>query len=456
MVVLLLIAMAVTVGGISHASAADRIALVLAAEDYQKLPKSVVGTKRATGIADALKALGFEVVVAANPTNSGARAQLRDFSGLAANADVALVVFAGHTTSAGGQSFLLPVNAEIGAATDLLSRGISVGSVAQIVGRAKAGGVFILMTTPRFPTPVEGINARPEFGGEIPKNVVAVFSSSSKVPVSNVDVVSEQSADALAKALQIGEPTLADAVSATSHEVGVVFGTPSQVSLAKPAEPATTTAGNTDGNTAIDDAAAAGEAQKAAEARAAEAQKAAETAKAVEEQKTAEVAAQLDNERQAREEAEKRSKEDQAKAESAQAEMRKAQADVARAQADAKKAQADAERAVADAEKAKAEARQMEAQAELAKAQAEAARAAEVALASKRPSNPIDESQLGDRQRQQIQVRLREMGLYTGAIDAIMGPLTREAIMGFQRSRGATVTGYLTPEQYQELVPGEN
>ena len=36
------------------------------------------------------------------------------------------------------------------------------------------------------------------------------------------------------------------------------------------------------------------------------------------------------------------------------------------------------------------------------------------------------------------------MGFYTGPIDAIMGPLTREAIMGFQKSRGAKVTGYLT------------
>ena len=45
------------------------------------------------------------------------------------------------------------------------------------------------------------------------------------------------------------------------------------------------------------------------------------------------------------------------------------------------------------------------------------------------------------------------MSLYTGPIDSIMGPLTREAIMGYQHSRGAEVTGYLTPEQFQALVP---
>jgi peptidoglycan hydrolase-like protein with peptidoglycan-binding domain len=45
------------------------------------------------------------------------------------------------------------------------------------------------------------------------------------------------------------------------------------------------------------------------------------------------------------------------------------------------------------------------------------------------------------------------MSLYTGPIDSIMGPLTREAIMGYQRSKGAKVTGYLTPEQFQALLP---
>jgi peptidoglycan hydrolase-like protein with peptidoglycan-binding domain len=51
-----------------------------------------------------------------------------------------------------------------------------------------------------------------------------------------------------------------------------------------------------------------------------------------------------------------------------------------------------------------------------------------------------------------IQKRLHELGLYTGPLDAIMGPLTREAIMGFQKSRGASVTGYLTGDQFEALL----
>jgi hypothetical protein len=272
---------------------------------------------------------------------------------------------------------------------------------------------------------------------------VTVFSSSSKVPISNVDSTSEQAAEALARALRRPDPTFPEAIKAAAKDIGVVFGKPAEISLAKPPEPA------------IQEAPPAQQDEAAAAAQAAvDAQKAVEAQKAAEE-----VQAKLDNERQAREAAEKRSAEDQARADAAQAEAKRAQSEVARAEAEAKKAQADAERAVADAEKAKAQARQVEAQAELAKAQAEAARAADVAVATTArtaPNIPLDERLMGAEQRQRIQVRLRDLGLYTGAIDAIMGPLTREAIMGYQRNRSETVTGFLTPAQYQDLVPEGN
>jgi hypothetical protein len=427
--------LAAGLAGATAAQAAGRVAMVMVAEDYQKLQKSVIGTKRAGDIAEALKARGFDVTLSANPSNSSARANLRDFASKAAGADVAIVVLLGHGTTAMGQSFFLPVNTDVSVATDLLSRGIAVPSVAQIVAGAKTGGVFFLMTTPVFPTPVGGLNARPEFGGEIARNVVMVFSSSAKVPVSRVDAASEQAAEALATALQQPAPQFAELVKAAANEVGAVYGAPGDISLGKPA-PA--------------EVAVAPPAPPPVQQDA---------------QKNAEVQAKLDSERVARETAERRAREDQSRAEKATAEVqraqddaRKAQAEVAKAQADAKRAQADAERAQAEAEKAKAEARQIEAQAQLAKAQAEAEKAkvnmAATTAAAAPPAPPLDEKLLGQKQRQRIQERLREMSLYTGPIDSIMGPLTREAIMGYQRSRGAAVTGYLTPEQFQELVPG--
>jgi hypothetical protein len=317
--------------------AAGRVALVLVGEDYVKLQKSIIGARRANDIAEALRTKGFDVIFSANPANSRARAALLDFSRQAKGADLAIAFLIGHAIAAGGQSYFLPVNTELGVATDLFSRGISVSSVAQIAGLAKAGAVVVLMTTPNFETAIPGLDSRPENAAETPKSVVTVFSSSAKLPVSRIDAASEQAADSVVKALQQPAPALADIVKAASLDGGAVFGSVADVSLTKPSPPS-------------------------------------------------EIAAPP-----------------------------VAHAPVAPVPEPPSPVTALGAAVVAPA--------------------------------------PIDETQLGKIQRQHIQERLREMSLYTGPIDSIMGPLTREAIMGYQRSKGAKVTGYLTPDQFEALQP---
>jgi len=404
------------------AEAAGRAALVIAAEDYQKLQKSSLGTKRADEIAEALRDKGFDVLLGANPTNSRARAVLLDFAQKANGADIAIVFLLGHVTAMGGQSYFLPVNTELGVATDLFSRGISISSVAQIAGRANAGAVIVFMTTPNFETEVPGLDARPEYAPENPKSVVTVFSSSAKVPVSRIDLASDQAADVTVKLLQRPAPSLTDIVKAASAGVGEVFGAPADVSLAKPNPPP-------------ENVAAPGPQAPVATVAQPPVRSAA--------------GANLQNEPNARAEAERRTKEDDAQAEAARLQLRQAKTELEKAKMEAQRAQAEASRAEADAEKAKAEA-----QAQVARAQAEGAEAQVArAQAAAEKASAQNEKQLGQRQRQRIQERLRDMGLYTGPIDSIMGPLTREAIMGYQRSKHAAVTGYLTPEQFQALLP---
>lgn len=400
----------------AHADAGERIALVMAVENYQKLPKSSLGLKRAEDIAAALKARGFNVLMSANPSNSAARASLGAFAAKAQDADVALVMLIGHGTAWAGQSFFLLSNTEISRATDLFSRALSVTNIAQIAGRARIGGVFFFMTTPNFGTPIEGLNDRPQFNGTIGKNVVAVFSSSARVPVSRVDAVSAEAADALVKFLRGPDPTLAGLVKAASKGgKETIVGTAGDVDLAKPpavAKPEASTAGG---------ASTPGKQAKADDARPEAGE---QPRKGAGEQARAE---QIRTE-QARAEVEK-----------ARAEAKKAEAEAARVQAEARKAQAEAERAKAEAEQAKLEARQNEAE----------ARAAAAGAA------PIREWQLAREQRLQIQERLSKLGFYKGPIDAIIGPLTRQAIMGFQRSSGATVTGYLTSAQFDALTKAQ-
>ncbi|WP_262031167.1 peptidoglycan-binding protein [Microvirga sp. Mcv34] len=397
------------------AQAAGRVALVLVAEDYQKMPKSSVGAKRGSEIAEELKQHGFDVIVSPNPSNAIARANLRDFAAKAEGADLAFVALIGHGVSWGGQTFFLTTNTEIGRAADLLSRALSTTNIAQIVGRAQTGGVFFFMTSPSFDSPIEGLDARPQFTSDVPKNAVTVFSSSARIPVSRIDAAAEQAAEAVAKLLQQPSPSLNELIKVVSSGgMGAVFGRVDDVSLAKPA-PAPS---------AIERPVAAVAPQVVSSV-----------------QKSEEPDGRLEAERRAREQAEARARDEQLRAE-------RAQAEVLKAQADAKKAQADVEKAQADAERAKQEARRVEAQAQIAAAQAEELRHASVAT-------PVDDAQLGQKQRRLIQQRLRDLGLYTGPIDAIMGPLTREAIMGYQKSRNAAVTGYLTAEQFDALLPKE-
>ncbi|UVF21441.1 peptidoglycan-binding protein [Microvirga terrae] len=411
------LAFSLLLASVVTAHASGRVALVLTAEEYQKLPKSSIGTKRGAEIAEALKARGFDVIVSPNPTNATARASLRDFAAKAEGADLALVVLIGHGIAWGGQTFFLATNTEIGRAADLLSRALSTTNMAQIAARAQTGGVFFFMTSPTFENAIEGLDARPQFTSEIPKNAVTAFSSSARIPVSRIDGAGEQAADALAKLLQQPSPSFSEAVKVASNgSLGAVFGQVQEVNLARPAPaPAPAPVSQTVASTSP------------------------QAVPMV--QKSEDIEGRLEAERRAREQAETRARDEQLRAERAQAEVMKAQAD-------AKKAQADVERAQADAEKAKQEARRVEAEAQIAAAQAEGLRHASVG-----PS--IEDSQLGQKQRRLIQQRLRDLGLYTGPVDAIMGPLTREAIMGYQKSRNASVTGYLTPEQYDALLPKE-
>jgi len=361
-----------------RAEATDRVALVMVGEDYEKFQKSVIGVKRAAAIAEALQAKGFSVLFSANAPNARARAILLDFSQKANGADLALAFLVGHVAAAGDESYFLPVSAELHVATDLFSRAISVSSVARIAGKAKAGAVIVLMTTPNFEIEVPDVDPRPRYAAENPKSVATIFSASAKLPVSRIDAATKQATDAVIDLLQQPTPPLAVLVRAASADVGASFGAIPDANLAKPTP---TSAAATDGPAG---------------------------------------ASLL---QQARSEAEK-----------AKAELQRAQSEASRAQAEAEKVKA-------------------EAQAQFAKEKDEGGHTIEnAARGAATPS--IDESQLGKRQRERIQERLKQMSLYTGPIDSIMGPLTREAIMGYQRSTGDAVTGYLTPEQFQVLLPG--
>lgn len=218
------------------ANSAERLALMLAAEDYENsLGHSTVSIKQSRAIAEAFEEHGFDVLIAQNPTNAAARAKLREFSTKVEGAEIAIVILVGHSAGSGGRSFFLPTNARIRRATDLLSRGIAVSSVAQIAARAKAGAVLFLMTVADLPASIASGASRPSMPSKPAENVVVAFSSSGKVPVSRVSAVTRQAALDLIETAHKKPLTLRALVdAAAARGRGLVVGVAPDLDLSSP------------------------------------------------------------------------------------------------------------------------------------------------------------------------------------------------------------------------------
>ena len=217
----------------AHAGA--RVAMILASEDYQSFKRSEVGLRKAEEILDLLRARGFDAALVTNPANAAARAALRDFATKVATADIALAFLIGHGLSSVGQTFFLPSNVSIDRSTDLLSRGLSVTNIAQIVSRAQTGGVCFLMTTPNFVKPIDGVDVKPQFDGDT-KNIAVAFSNSAKIPISRIEAAAGLAASDVVNLLQ-RQPNadLRQLIAACgSQQQGTIFGLAANVNLATP------------------------------------------------------------------------------------------------------------------------------------------------------------------------------------------------------------------------------
>jgi hypothetical protein len=389
---------------IAH-SEVDRIALVLAAEKYDHFSPSSVTADTGQKIADAIKGRGFDVTFVKNPSDAVARAALRDFAQRATGANAAIVVLAGHGVSFDGRSYFLPINAEITRDSDLLSRGLAVPSVAGIVARAKFGGVFFFMSVAPLPSTMQSVTARPSFANQLQKNVVVTFSTSDKIPVSQVDRVTEEAATDFIRGVNSDPFTAATLVHAgLAGGEGQVFGSIPELDLSKPLKSPVAAA--------PPPVAASQSSSLEADQRAKEAEDRAK-----------------DIEMRAKE------AEDQARAEA-----REAQARAREAEARASEAEAKARTAVAAAESTIP-----------ASPPAPAPTVAPAATDEIKSLTTVEEL-FGNAQRMRIQLELKKRDLYKGEIDSIFGDLTRDAIRAYQKSRGDTMTGYLTPQQLQSLV----
>src|SRR3954470_4762384 len=98
------------------ARAAKRVALVIGNNDYRNVPKLQKAVNDARTMGDALRQLGFSVMVAKNQTRQAFSQSLLAFDAAIEKGDTAFFFYAGHGFEIAGQNFLLPT--DVPAATE--------------------------------------------------------------------------------------------------------------------------------------------------------------------------------------------------------------------------------------------------------------------------------------------------------------------------------------------------
>jgi uncharacterized caspase-like protein len=155
LLMLMVLAMAATATPITPLYAADgakRLALVVGNSAYENVTPLVNPANDATDMAQKLKSLGFEVLLATNADQAKMSSLLQEFRNKLTPTHAALIFFAGHGVTVNSESFLIPVDAP--AEIDLDEKGdpraeavhrhlVSMASVLAPLDGAKIGIVFL-------------------------------------------------------------------------------------------------------------------------------------------------------------------------------------------------------------------------------------------------------------------------------------------------------------------------
>jgi uncharacterized caspase-like protein len=128
----------------ASAQAASRVALLIGNAAYAEAPlRNPVNDVRA--VADALRALGFDVTLRHDLRLAEMRALLRRFVLDTRAADVRIVYFAGHGLQLRGRSYLLPIGARIDNETDVLERTADATELIEQLGAIERGANLVII-----------------------------------------------------------------------------------------------------------------------------------------------------------------------------------------------------------------------------------------------------------------------------------------------------------------------
>ncbi|MBV8397913.1 MAG: caspase family protein, partial [Acetobacteraceae bacterium] len=129
-----------------HAAPANerRIALVIGISAYQNAPHLANPVNDARAIGDSLRRLKFEVTELYDPDFRALNSGIRSFGILAANADVAVVYYAGHGMQMNRVNWLIPADANLERERDLFYEAMPLERLMDEVSQASHIGIVLL------------------------------------------------------------------------------------------------------------------------------------------------------------------------------------------------------------------------------------------------------------------------------------------------------------------------
>jgi tetratricopeptide (TPR) repeat protein len=121
-----------------------RVALVIGNSDYAAVGKLVNPPRDADAIASALTDDRFDVTRAADLSHADFVAAIKRFEDAAADADWAVIYYAGHGLQLDGVNYLIPVDAKLAADRDVQDEAVPLGRVLEAVSGAHKLGLIIV------------------------------------------------------------------------------------------------------------------------------------------------------------------------------------------------------------------------------------------------------------------------------------------------------------------------
>jgi uncharacterized caspase-like protein len=126
------------------AAAEKRVALVIGNSAYLNAGTLSNPVNDASDTARVLKAFGFNVILGLDLTKPAFEEKVRKFSHALANADTAILFYAGHGLQVAGRNYLLPVDAKLGSERDLDFEAISLDFVLKQMEVEREGKINVV------------------------------------------------------------------------------------------------------------------------------------------------------------------------------------------------------------------------------------------------------------------------------------------------------------------------